>query len=311
MLGYQVIGYIDDDPDKGSGKLGRIPGLGGIEHLALAIDQQGVDEVIITLPWMYHRKILQIIEECERGNVRVRVVPDVFQQRMRRVDLDSLNGIPLIGPGPDKLSGSAMLIKRMMDLVLALLAMPFFVLLYALIGMAIKLDSRGPVLFKQRRVGRDGRQFDVYKFRSMIEGAEQMQQELAYLNEADGPLFKIKERDSEGKLDPRITAVGRFIRRTSLDEIPQLINVLRGEMSWVGPRPGTPAEVEQYRAWQVRRLSIRPGMTGLWQVSGRSDVPFDEMVLLDIFYIENWTVGLDIRILLQTIPVVLLGKGAY
>jgi lipopolysaccharide/colanic/teichoic acid biosynthesis glycosyltransferase len=168
----------------------------------------------------------------------------------------------------------------------------------------IKLDSSGPIIFKQRRVGKDGHVFDVYKFRSMVEGADKMQADLADQNEAEGPLFKMKN-------DPRVTRLGRIIRQTSVDELPQFINVLKGDMSIIGPRPGTPDEVAQYEPWQQERLSVPPGITGLWQVSGRSDVPFDEMCLLDIFYVDNWSLDLDIRIFLQTILYVLTGKGAY
>ena len=260
--------------------------------------------MIVTLPWMYHRKILHIVEECERGNVPVRVVPDVFQQRMGRVDLDTLSGIPLIGTAPVRLSQVAFLVKRVIDLSISIIAIPFMLILFTVVALLIKLDSPGPVIFKQRRVGKDGRPFHVLKFRSMVEGAEQMQADLEALNEADGPLFKVKR-------DPRMTRVGKWLRRTSIDELPQLINVIRGEMSIVGPRPGTPEEVAQYEPWQMQRISVLPGITGLWQVSGRSDVPFEEMVLLDIFYIENWSLDLEIRILLQTIPYVLLGHGAY
>jgi lipopolysaccharide/colanic/teichoic acid biosynthesis glycosyltransferase len=202
------------------------------------------------------------------------------------------------------MSPSAAAIKRVVDLLLIMLSLPFVVLYFAIIGLLIKLDSPGPVFYKHPRVGRDGRLFDMFKFRTMVVGADQMQEDLAALNEADGPLFKIKE-------DPRRTRLGAFLRRTSIDELPQVINVLRGEMSLVGPRPGTPTEVEQYEAWQRERISVRPGLTGLWQVSGRSNIPFAEMVLLDIFYIENWTLDLDVRILLQTVPNVLFGHGAY
>jgi exopolysaccharide biosynthesis polyprenyl glycosylphosphotransferase len=302
--GYQVVGYIDDDPQKGNGRLGRIRGLGKLQDLPDVIAAEKVDEVIVTLPWMYHRKILHIVEECERDNVPVRVVPDVFQQRMGRVDLDTLSGIPLIGTAPVRLSQGAFLVKRVIDLSVSILAVPFALILFAVVALLIKLDSPGPVIFKQERVGKDGACFFVFKFRSMVEGAEQMQADLEALNEADGPLFKVKH-------DPRVTRVGRWLRRTSIDELPQLVNVIRGEMSLVGPRPGTPEEVAQYEPWQMQRISVLPGITGLWQVSGRSDVPFEEMVLLDIFYIENWSLDLEIRILLQTIPYVLLGHGAY
>lgn len=303
-LGYRIAGYVDDDPTKGDGHLGRLQGFGGLDKLNEVIGSQKVDEVIVTLPWNYHRKIMQIVAECEQGNVRVRVVPDVFQQRMHRVDLDSLNGIPLIGPGPARLSSSALLIKRAMDLLLASLGLPFALLVLTVVAILIMLDSPGPVLYRHPRIGKDGRPFMMYKFRTMIEGADKMQAELAELNEADGPLFKIRA-------DPRRTWIGRFLRRLSIDELPQLINVVKGEMSLVGPRPGTPEEVSRYEPWQMERIVVRPGMTGLWQVSGRSDIPFDEMVLLDIFYIENWSLDLDIRILLQTIPRVLFGTGAY
>jgi lipopolysaccharide/colanic/teichoic acid biosynthesis glycosyltransferase len=189
-------------------------------------------------------------------------------------------------------------------MALCIVASPFLLLLFAVIAIAIKLDSPGPVFFRQHRVGRNGARVDIYKFRSMVDKADEMRPELEAMNEADGPLFKIKN-------DPRMTRVGRFLRRTSIDEFPQFINVLRGEMSIVGPRPGTPEEVARYEPWQEVRISVKPGITGLWQVSGRSDIPFDEMCLLDVYYIENWSLGLDIRIMAQTVPQFLFGKGAY
>ena len=247
---------------------------------------------------------MQIVSEYENEPVRVRVVPDVFQQRMQRIDIDRLNGIPLIGTGPRTIGSGALLLKRVIDLILVLIALPFLILLILIVGLLIKIDSRGTIFYRHRRVGKNGELFDMYKFRTMIEGADQKQAELAELNEADGPLFKIKE-------DPRLTRLGRFLRRTSIDELPQLLNVLTGEMTIVGPRPGTPDEVAQYEPWQMERISVRPGITGLWQVSGRSDIPFAEMVLLDIFYIENWSLDMDLRIMLQTIPRVIFGTGAY
>jgi lipopolysaccharide/colanic/teichoic acid biosynthesis glycosyltransferase len=174
----------------------------------------------------------------------------------------------------------------------------------ALIALAIRLDSPGPVIFRQVRVGKGGRLFTMYKFRTMRVGAEQEQERLRALNEASGPIFKIRN-------DPRVTRVGRILRRLSLDELPQLVNVLKGEMSLVGPRPPVPSEVEAYKPWQRQRLSAIPGMTGLWQISGRSDLTFDEMCLLDIYYIENWSPLLDLEIMLRTIPRVIMGEGAY
>lgn len=303
-LGYKLVGYVDDDPAKGESHLGRIKGLGDLGNLSTILTNEDVNEVIVTLPWMYHRKIIQIIESCEQQNIRVRVVPDVFQQRMRSVDVESLGGIPLIGPETDTLGAPERLIKRVIDLAISIVLLPFILLFFLFIGLAIKLESRGPIIFKHHRVGKDGGEFYAYKFRSMIDGADRMQASLQKLNEAEGPLFKIKD-------DPRLTRVGKFIRKTSIDEIPQFFNVLKGDMSLVGPRPGTPDEVKKYEPWQEKRLTIRPGITGIWQTSGRSDVPFDEMCLLDIYYIENWSLDLDIRILLQTIPHVISRKGAY
>jgi lipopolysaccharide/colanic/teichoic acid biosynthesis glycosyltransferase len=173
-----------------------------------------------------------------------------------------------------------------------------------LIVLLIEYDSPGPVLFRQVRVGRGGRLFTLYKFRSMRQGADEEKTTLSDRNQATGPLFKMRD-------DPRLTRVGRWLRRLSLDELPQFYNVLRGEMSLVGPRPPIPAEVEQYQDWHRRRLDVPPGVTGLWQVSGRSDLTFDEMVMLDLFYAENWSLLLDFKILLRTIPTVILGTGAY
>ena len=303
-LGYRIVGYLDDDPAKQAG-LGRIKCLGSIDRLSEAIGEEDVDEVIVTLPWMYHRKIMQIVDASAQARVRARIVPDVFQQRMGNVDLESLNGIPLISPSPVTLSSEARFLKRGVDLLLSILVLPVFAIIYAVVAVLIKLDSPGPVIFRQERVGKDGKVFHVFKFRTMIDGAERMKDAVAHLSKYKGDtLLKVPN-------DPRMTRVGRFLRRASIDELPQLINVLRGEMSWVGPRPNTPDEVARYEPWQRKRLSVLPGITGLWQVSGRSDVPFDEMCLLDIFYIENWSIGLDTRIMLQTIPHVLFGDGAY
>jgi exopolysaccharide biosynthesis polyprenyl glycosylphosphotransferase len=304
ILGYHVVGYIDDDPVKGNGELGRFKGLGGMDNLSDILVKEEVAEVIVTLPWHYHRKIMQVVEKCERQHIRVRIVPDIFQQRLRQLDMDSLGGIPVIGLQQSQISQVALIVKRAIDIVGAILLLILSAPLMAVVILAIRIDSPGPAVFRHQRVGRNGQEFQVYKFRSMIMGAEELQKDLRPLNEADGPLFKIRD-------DPRLTRMGRFLRRTSIDELPQFLNVLRGEMSLVGPRPGTPEEIAQYDPWQRERLAIWPGMTGLWQVSGRSNVPFDEMCQLDIYYIENWSLGLDLRILLRTIPHVIFGRGAY
>lgn len=303
-LGYQAVGFVDDDPKKGSTDIGRFKALGSLDNIPHLIRNLNVDEVIITLPWMYHRKIASIIAQCAREKVKVRVVPDLFQMSLSKVDIEELGGIPLLGVREIAIAGWKKTLKRAMDLVIASLMLVLLFPLMLIIAVAIKLDSPGPILFRQVRVGKDGRKFVLYKFRSMKEGAEEEQKRLAPLNEATGPIFKIRN-------DPRKTRVGRILRRTSLDELPQLYNVLRGEMSLVGPRPPLPSEVARYQEWHKKRLEVAPGMTGLWQVSGRSQLSFDEMVLLDIYYIENWSPALDIKILLRTIPKVFLGEGAY
>jgi exopolysaccharide biosynthesis polyprenyl glycosylphosphotransferase len=303
-LGYQIIGYVDDNPDKGEGEIGRFRGLGALDNLSAVIDSESVDEVIITLPWNYHRRILSVLRECARRDVTARLVPDLFQMSMSRVEISDLGGVPLIEVHEIAFSHSERMFKRAVDLFGALVGLTLGAPIFGLIALAIKLDSPGPVLFKQVRVGKNNELFDVYKFRSMRVGAESELEALRDLNEADGPIFKMRE-------DPRITRLGRFLRRTSLDELPQFINVLRGEMSLVGPRPPIPDEVTQYKPWHKRRLAVRPGITGMWQVSGRSELTFDEMVLLDLYYIEHWSPWLDLNILLRTIPTALLGDGAY
>jgi exopolysaccharide biosynthesis polyprenyl glycosylphosphotransferase len=210
----------------------------------------------------------------------------------------------MIGVKEVSISGLNQVVKRTIDVVFSLVTLILAAPLMGLIALMIKMESPGPVLFKQERVGRNGRRFMVYKFRSMVAGAEGRLAAVQHLNEADGPLFKIKE-------DPRLTWLGKWLRKLSLDELPQLFNVLRGEMSLIGPRPPLPNEVEQYQEWHKRRLEVAPGLTGLSQISGRSDLTFDETALLDIYYIENWSLGLDTKILLQTIPRVIFGEGAY
>lgn len=303
-LGYKIVGFVDDNPEKGHGYIGRFKGLGELDKIPQIVQEEGVDEVIITLPWMYHRKILGIMEQCERYNVKAKIVPDLFQMSLSQIEVDDLSGLPLISVRPLAFRRWEQFIKRAMDLVIASVALVVFAPLMLIIALAIKLDSPGPVLFKQVRVGKGDKKFVMYKFRSMRGGAEEEQEQLKELSEVDGPIFKIKN-------DPRCTRVGKVIRRLSLDELPQLYNVLKGEMSIVGPRPPLPSEVAQYKEWHKRRLAVSPGMTGLWQVSGRSLLSFDEMVLLDLYYIENWSPLLDLKILLRTIPKVIISEGAY
>lgn len=303
-LGYRVVGFLDDDPAKSTTDIGPIRALGPLDNLSEVIREQAIDQVIITLPWQYHRKTVRLVTDSEHAGVRARVVPDLFQLSLGGVDVEAINGIPLISIKETRLTGVNLALKRIVDVFIAGAVMLVGSPVWLLVALAIKLDSPGPVLFRQERVGRDGHLFTVYKFRSMYVDAEQRLEELRGKNEASGPLFKVRD-------DPRRTRVGRFIRTTSIDEIPQFLNVLRGEMSIVGPRPGLPNEVAQYQEWHHKRLQVLPGITGLWQVSGRSNLTFDEMVMLDIYYAENWSLSRDLRIMLRTVPQILFGDGAY
>ncbi|MFP3897435.1 MAG: undecaprenyl-phosphate glucose phosphotransferase [Anaerolineales bacterium] len=303
-LGYEIVGFVDDDPERAETNIGNYPALGTTGKLPSLLDTCDVDQVIITLSWISHQKILDIVRQCARNDVRVRIVPDLFQMTLSRVVVEQLDGIPLLGIREPSLHHWQALFKRIVDLCMASLGLILFSPLMLAAAIAIKLDSPGPIIFRQTRLGRNQRPFTCLKFRSMRVGAESQLQELREETENTEPIFKMPD-------DPRQTGVGRILRRTSMDELPQLWNVLRGDMSIIGPRPPIPSEVEEYDGWHLRRLEVRPGITGLWQVSGRSDLTFDEMVLLDIYYIENWSPLLDLRILLKTIPTVLLGKGAY
>ena len=303
-LGYQIVGFVDDDQEKSQTDIGRYPALGTTAALPELVASYDVDEVIITLPWMSHRKIVQIVHQCQRDNIQVRIVPDLFQMSLSKVVVEHLDGIPLLGVREPTLRDWQVLFKRAADVVATILGLVLLSPLLLLIAAAIRLGSKGPIIFKQTRVGKNGRPFVCHKFRSMCVNAEAQIRQLLRHNEATGPIFKMRD-------DPRATRVGRFLRRTSLDELPQLWNVLKGEMSLIGPRPPLPSEVREYAPWHLRRLEVSPGITGLWQVSGRSDLTFDEMVLLDVYYIENWSPFLDLRILLKTIPTVIMGRGAY
>lgn len=313
-LGYMLIGYAADSTDLPTSANWLIPigrrfssglrRLGGLKDVVPIIDQQRPHEVIVALPATHHEQTLAILDSCRESGVEFKLVPDLFEMRFNEVRIDALNGVPLIGVKDFALRGGNLFIKRVMDVALVLIALAIAAVPMFIVATAIKLTSPGSVLFKQKRVGKGGRVFMCYKFRSMYKDAEARLEELRHLNEVDGPIFKMKN-------DPRLTRVGKLIRQTSLDELPQLFNILRGDMSWVGPRPPTPDEVQQYSEWHLKRLDVTSGLTGLWQVSGRSNLTFDEMVKLDLYYAENWSLRVDLMIMLRTVPAVLRRSGAY
>ncbi len=304
QFGLIPVGIVDDEVhDIGTPDL---PWLGRISDLDKIIKAQGIDRVIITFTRASHEELLEAIRACRDASVAVDVVPRLFEFLDGVRALDQIGGLPLLSIGVPVLASTSMAAKRVLDIVgsAALIAIFSPVMIGA--AIAIKLESRGPVFFRQLRAGRRNKSFKLIKFRSMYTDAEERKRELDEMNEAgDGVMFKIKE-------DPRVTRVGRVIRRFSIDELPQLFNVFRGEMSLVGPRPlifPETAALEEH--WHLRRLELRPGITGPWQVYGRSQSPFQEMVRFDYQYVAGWSLARDIEILLATLPAVMSGRGAY
>ncbi|MDP8911820.1 MAG: sugar transferase [Actinomycetota bacterium] len=281
-----------------------LPVLGGLEQLPSVLAGGGVDELIVADSDFSEPRLLEIVEEAHRRGVEVRIAPKTTELLIQRGEYVPGQGVPLFELRPPVFAGTEWALKRTFDIVVSsavlVLGLPFWVLIAA----AIKLSSRGPVFYRDVRVGLGEREFAMLKFRTMTVDAPSRQAQLEVANEADGALFKIHD-------DPRITPVGRFLRRFSLDEIPQVLNVLRGEMSLVGPRPLPLRDFERLEPWHRKRYNIMPGMTGLWQIAGRSHLGFDDLVRLDFYYLDNWSIWLDISILVKTIPAVLARRGAY
>jgi exopolysaccharide biosynthesis polyprenyl glycosylphosphotransferase len=303
VLGYAIVGFLHDMNEPPS-DFGRFRMLGTLDDLGLVIRSMQIDEVIIALPSNLHQYAIRSVKMCERLGASFKLIPDLYEMNLSRIDVETVEGIPLIGIKQISLNRTQRFITRLVDICVSALVLALGSPLWLCLAAIIKLSSAGPVIYKQTRIGLNGQLFQMRKFRSMYQDADKRLDALLAQNEAAGPLFKMKD-------DPRRTPIGKFLRHTSLDEIPQLISIFKGEMSLVGPRPPLPREVEQYEDWQRGRLAIKPGLTGLWQVRGRSDLTFDEGVLLDLYYIENWSLRLYFQILLRTIPVVLLRQGAY
>jgi exopolysaccharide biosynthesis polyprenyl glycosylphosphotransferase len=302
-LGYSIVGFLHDMIEPPS-DFGRFKMLGTLDDLGMVIRSMQIDEVIIALPSHLHQQSIRSVRLCERLGTSFKLVPDLYELSLSRIDMEAIEGIPLIGIKQVSINSVQRVVTRMVDVIVAFLILIIGFPIWLCIALAIAISSPGGMLYKQTRIGKNGQPFKVYKFRSMYKDADARLADLMVHNEVQGPLFKIKD-------DPRITPVGRFLRNTSFDEIPQLINVIKGEMSLVGPRPALPQEVAQYDELQRGRLAVKPGMTGLWQVRGRSNISFDEGVLMDLYYIENWSLRLYFQTLLRTIPVVIFGRGAY
>ncbi len=277
-----------------------------VSELESVMAHQAIDEVLVALPPNKYGPVVErIVRRCEEEGIIVRVRAEMFNLQVARSYVDELEGLPVLtirsGPADDW----RLFAKRAVDIFGSALLLLVLAPLFAVVALLIKLDSPGQAFFAQERIGFNKRRFQLLKFRTMVDGADQQQGTLEHLNEAEGPVFKIKN-------DPRVTRLGKFLRRCSIDELPQLVNVLKGDMSLVGPRPLPVRDVARIDvSSHKRRFSIKPGITCLWQINGRSNIGFDDWVRLDLEYIDKWSLGLDFRILLKTVPAVLRGPGAY
>jgi exopolysaccharide biosynthesis polyprenyl glycosylphosphotransferase len=296
----EMVGFISLTPRPNNG----LRSLGRIEDLPAVLDAHRVQEVIIADPDFPQERAVDLVDQCHDRGVTVRIAPSTMEILVHRAEFVPGASVPLFELRPPVFDGFDYAVKRTFDFVMALLLIVFLSPLLALIALAVAVSSRGPVIYRSMRPGIGGEPFACLKFRTMRSDADQMQADLESINEASGALFKIRH-------DPRLTPIGRFLRRYSLDELAQLFNVIAGQMSLVGPRPLPQRDFEQLQEWHKKRYLVLPGITGLWQVSGRSELDFDDLVRLDFLYLERWSVGLDLAILLKTVPAVITRRGAF
>ncbi len=296
----EVVGFLSPKPLPANG----VTPLGSLDDLDRVLGSQRIDEVIIADPDFPKDDAVELVDQCHRRGIRVRLAPSTMEILIHRAEFVPGQSVPLFELGPPVFEGVDFALKRTFDIIGSTLMLVLLSPLLLAISIAVWASSRGPVMFRSVRRGIAQRPFDCLKFRTMHTDAEERQADLEELNEASGALFKIRD-------DPRLTPVGRMLRRFSLDELPQLINVLRGEMSLVGPRPLPERDYDMLEDWHRKRYLVLPGITGLWQVSGRSELDFDDLVHLDFIYLERWSLALDLTILLKTIPAVFSRRGAY
>jgi exopolysaccharide biosynthesis polyprenyl glycosylphosphotransferase len=297
----QFVGFLDDGRN---GSAAEVPILGSFDEVRSVVEKKGVEEVIVALQYHAYDRLNQITDDLLTLPVQVRIVPDYLHLALYRFSIEDFGGLPLINLRATAFSYYQHLTKRAFDLIVALIVTVLSLPLMALVAIAIKLDSSGPIIFRQQRVGENGRLFEMYKFRSMVVDAERQRRNVSRHNGEGRVVHKVPN-------DPRVTRVGVFLRRTSIDELPQLLNVLKGDMSLVGPRPELPWLVEKYEPWQRKRFAVPQGITGWWQINGRSDQPMHLHTELDLFYIRNYSIMLDLYILWRTMSAVVRGKGAF
>ena len=300
--GLTLVGYLDDNPEAQNRK--NVTWLGKVHDIRQIVLEQGISDVVVALPQAAFGKVNDLVRIMHDLPLLVRVVPDYYSLSLYQATVEDFAGIPMINLRDPVLNNVQRLVKRVFDIVVGGIATVVILPLLGIVALAIKLDNPGTVIFRQKRVGENGRIFDMYKFRSMVVGAEEMQDDVTEFNSKGDIIYKKAD-------DPRITRVGRIIRRTSLDELPQLFNVLKGDMSLVGPRPELPFMINYYEPWQHTRFAVPQGMTGWWQINGRADKPLHLHTDDDIYYIQNYSLWMDIYILFKTPWVVLRGKGAF
>jgi exopolysaccharide biosynthesis polyprenyl glycosylphosphotransferase len=299
--GLRILGYVDVGTEHTVAPDTDI--LGSVSDLPRIIEEHIVDEIIFVGDRPSLDLLDKILELCSEQGIRMRLAADFFPAKVTNLSMEFLENVPVITFSSSPDHAASLLAKRIVDVVISAALLVVSLPLLTVVGLLVKLTSKGPVIYRQVRCGLYGRKFVLYKIRSMCNGAEDVLWEIKHLNEMDGPVFKMRK-------DPRVTPLGRLLRKSSIDEWPQFWNVLKGDMSLVGPRAPLPDEVKEYTRWQRRRLSVKPGITCLWQVSGRNEIDFHEWMKLDLHYIDNWSLLLDFKILLRTFPVVLFGKGA-
>jgi exopolysaccharide biosynthesis polyprenyl glycosylphosphotransferase len=314
--GYRVVGFVETTDGEIAADLGPEYVLGRITALDDIVNKHEIEEIFLPIGLLESRGCFSIVSRCSRTGLPVKLVSDIFEILMPDEPKERIDGLPKIGFGEPALKGAGVVVKRLLDLLIASMVVLIFSPMLILIASLVKLLSPGPVFFRQIRAGHNGRPFTFYKFRTMRHDTDDTLHREYATNFIGGKELRLRDEQNDSKVykmpdDPRVTSIGKILRRTSLDELPQLFNVLKGDMSLVGPRPPIAYELVIYKEWHKRRLKAKPGITGLWQVSGRSSVPFHDMVLLDLYYINRWSLSLDIEIVLKTIPVVLSGKGAY
>jgi len=307
--GFDVVGFVNDDTAVGERVFEDLINLGSMADLDHLVDRNDIKEVIIAESDVTHNALLEIIDKAQSTSANVRLVSELYNIIPEKVLLEKYLGVPIVKMPQNYENALFTVYKRVFDVVFTIIGLIILAVPMAIIALLIKLTSKGPVLYNHTRIGKECKPFEFYKFRTMYVGADDAthREFVADLIAAKNSASNIKKITD----DPRVTPIGRFLRKTSLDELPQLFNVLKGEMSLVGPRPCLPYELEEYQDWHRRRLSVIPGCTGLWQVAGRSAVDFNDMVILDLFYIDNMSPLFDLRIIFRTLPVMLLAKGGH